>query len=102
LVPAKKNGTGFPTPSEITITPGGSVTAKLRVERSGFDGRIAFEVANLPHGVIVDDIGLSGVLVREKELERTIFLRAEPWVPEQTRTSRPSPRSKETRSLCRW
>ena len=40
-------------------------------------------MANLPHGVIVDDIGLSGVLVREKELERTITLRAEPWVPEQ-------------------
>ncbi len=34
---------------------------------------------------VVDDIGLSGVLVREKETERTIFLRAEPWVPEQTR-----------------
>ena len=76
---------GFPQPLEITIAPGGSVTAKLRVERFGFDDRIPFDVANLPHGIIVDDIGLSGVLVREKETERTIFLRAEPWVPQQTR-----------------
>lgn len=76
---------GFPQPPELSIAPGGSITAKLRVERFGFDDRIPFDVANLPHGIIVDDIGLSGVLVREKETERTIFLRAEPWVPEQTR-----------------
>jgi hypothetical protein len=75
----------FPPPPEITIAPGGSVTARLRVERNGFDDRIAFDVANLPHGVIVDDIGLSGVLIPEKQTERTIFLRAEPWVPEQSR-----------------
>jgi hypothetical protein len=70
----------------ITIVPGGTATCKLRVERNGFNDRIAFDVPNLPHGVIVDDIGLSGVLVRENEFERTIVLRAEPWVPEQERT----------------
>jgi dipeptidyl aminopeptidase/acylaminoacyl peptidase len=71
---------------EIVIRPGGRITAKLRVEREGFDDRIVFNVDNLPHGVIVDDIGLSGVLIPEKQTERTIFLRAESWVPEQTRT----------------
>jgi hypothetical protein len=70
---------------ELTITPGGKIAARLRVERNGFTDRIAFEVANLPHGIIVDDIGLSGVLIPEKQTERTIFLRAEPWVQEQTR-----------------
>ena len=70
----------------VRIAPGGTATARLRVERNGFDDRIAFEVANLPHGVIVDDIGLSGVLVREKEFDRLITLRAEPWVAEQERT----------------
>jgi hypothetical protein len=73
-------------PAKISISPGGTVTCKLRVERNGFAERIAFEVANLPHGVIVDDIGLSGVLIPEKQTERTIVLRAEPWVPAQERT----------------
>lgn len=72
--------------TQLTITPGGKITAKLRVERNDFEDRIAFDVANLPHGVIVDDIGLSGVLIPEKQTERTIFLRAEPWVSEQERT----------------
>ncbi len=70
----------------LVLRPGGTITARLRALRSGFNDRIAFDVANLPHGVIVDDIGLSGVLIPEGQTERTIFLRAEPWVPEQTRT----------------
>ncbi|MBC7856451.1 MAG: hypothetical protein IAF94_23725 [Pirellulaceae bacterium] len=78
--------TGFPKPPEITIAPGGSITCKLRVERNGFNDRIAFDVPNLPHGIIVDDIGLSGILIPEGQTERTVFLRAEPWVPEQSRT----------------
>jgi len=76
----------FPVPPEITIAPGGTITCKLRVERGDFKERIPFDVANLPHGVIVDDIGLSGVLITENQTERTIFLRAEPWVGEQSRT----------------
>ncbi len=74
-----------PQSNVVTISPGGTVTLKLHVERTGFDGRIGFEAANLPHGIIVDDIGLSGVLVREKETERLIVLRAESWVPDQER-----------------
>src|SRR5207302_6498088 len=77
------HGSGSLAP--LTITPGGTIAARLRVERNGFEDRIAFDVANLPHGVIVDDIGLSGVLIPEKQIERTIFLRAEPWVAEQSR-----------------
>lgn len=73
-------------PARVAISPGGTVTCKLRVERNGFEDRIAFDVANLPHGVIVDDIGLSGVLIPEKQTERTIVLRAEPWVPAQERS----------------
>jgi hypothetical protein len=80
---------GSPAPGlvpAVSISPGGTITCKLWVAREGFEERIAFDVANLPHGVIVDDIGLSGVLIPEKQTERTIFLRAEPWVPEQSRT----------------
>jgi hypothetical protein len=67
------------------IEPGRSVSAMLRVERNGFDDRINFNVENLPHGVIVDDIGLNGVLIRENETERRIFIRCAPWVQETTR-----------------
>ncbi|MBX9788407.1 MAG: hypothetical protein K2Y37_05785 [Pirellulales bacterium] len=72
-------------PAEITIAPGQSVPAILKVERHDFDNRINFSVENLPHGVIVDNIGLNGVLIREKETERQIFLTARDWVPEQSR-----------------
>jgi hypothetical protein len=57
----------------------------LRVAREGHDERITLEVLGLPHGVIVDDIGLNGVLIPPGQTERTIFLRAEPWVPPQSR-----------------
>src|SRR5690606_7020845 len=50
---------GLAATPELTLAPGGTVTCKLRVERNGFKDRVAFEVGNLPHGVIVDDIGLS-------------------------------------------
>jgi hypothetical protein len=82
-----KNGSNLdPTkPAEITLAPGGRVTCQLRIERNGFNDRVAFDVGNLPHGVIVDDIGLSGVLIPEGQLQRTISLRAEPWVQDQDR-----------------
>lgn len=73
-------------PAEITIVPGETVAAMLKVERNGFTDRINFDVENLPHGVIVDNIGLSGVLIREGESERQIFLAARKWVPETERT----------------
>ena len=73
-------------PAELTIAPGTTITATLRVERNGFNDRVQFDVDNLPHGVIVDNIGLNGVLIPEGQTERQIFLKAAPWVPE---TSRP-------------
>ena len=90
LTPTKAEATSGATgdsasTAEVTIRPGEMISCQLRVERSGFNGGIQFEVHGLPHGVIVDDIGLNGILVREGEAERTIFLRAESWVPEQSR-----------------
>jgi hypothetical protein len=72
-------------PAELTIAPGTMVSARLRIERHGFDGQVAFQVPNLPHGVIVDDIGLNGILLLAGQNERQIFLTARPWVAEQTR-----------------
>lgn len=73
------------TDGGVVITPGTTVTAKIRVERNGFDGDVRLDVDNLPHGIIVDNIGLSGVLVRANETERQIFLTARPWVKDTTR-----------------
>ncbi len=73
-------------PLELTIAPGSRAPAMLRVDRSGHDDLVTFQVENLPHGVIVDDIGLSGVLIPAGQSERQIFLNAARWVPE---TSRP-------------
>ncbi len=68
----------------LVIVPGTTITAMLKVERSGYDGDVRFDVDGLPHGIIVDNIGLSGILVRANETERQIFLTARPWVPSTT------------------
>lgn len=70
-------------PFEITLAPGQTVKAWLRTVRMGNEGLINLDIHGLPHGVIVDDIGLNGVQIREKENERPIFLRAAKWVQDQ-------------------
>lgn len=69
----------------IVITPKGRVRALLAIERNGYEGGINFEIENLPHGVIVDHIGLSGVLVRAEENEREIEFSCADWVQETAR-----------------
>ena len=71
--------------AEITVVPGQFVPAVLRVTRTGHEELVTFEVENLPHGVIVADIGLNGVLIPKGESERQIFLQCAPWVAETTR-----------------
>lgn len=73
-------------PAHVTISPGSTATVKLWIERRGYEGRVQFEMPGLPHGVIVDNIGLNGILIREGENEREVFLAARPWVG---RTDRP-------------
>jgi len=73
-------------PAELVIAPGSTISATLKVERNGYDGLVTFEVRNMPHGVIVDNIGLNGVLMPKGESERQIFITADAWVPETTRT----------------
>lgn len=71
---------------ELVIAPGTTITAMLRIDRADkFNNEQRFDVDNLPHGVIVDNIGLSGVMIRQGETERQIFLTASSWVPESTR-----------------
>ena len=70
-------------PLEITLAPGQTVKAWIRAVRMGNDGILSLDVHGLPHGAIVDDIGLNGVQIREKENERPIFFRAANWVKDQ-------------------
>ena len=70
---------------EITITPGQTVPVLLKVTRNGFTELLTFAVDNLPHGVIVDNIGLNGVLIEKGLSERQIFINAAKWVPETER-----------------
>lgn len=78
----------IPTPQEWVIEPGQTIAARVKINRNGFKGRVAFEALkqNLPHGIIIDNIGLNGLLIVEGQSERTFYLTAEKWVPETTRT----------------
>ncbi len=70
---------------ELTIAPGQTIPASLRIQRNGHDDLVTFQVDNLPHGIIVDNIGLNGVLIPKEQNERQIFLTAAKWVPETDR-----------------
>ncbi len=71
---------------ELIIAPGTTISAMLSIQRADkFNNEQRFDIDNLPHGVIVDNIGLSGVMIRQEETERQIFITASSWVPESTR-----------------
>jgi hypothetical protein len=70
---------------ELTIAPGQILPAWLKIRRNGHEDLVTFQVDNLPHGIIVDNIGLNGVLIPKDQNEREIFLTAAKWVPETDR-----------------
>jgi hypothetical protein len=72
-------------PLELTIAPGQLIPAWLKLKRNGHEDLVTFFAENLPHGVIVADIGLNGVLIPKGESERKIFFSADRWVSEQDR-----------------
>ncbi|MCA9059223.1 MAG: hypothetical protein KDA85_12010, partial [Planctomycetaceae bacterium] len=75
---------------ELTVFAGETLRAWVRVDRKDFDGLVLFgkedSGRNLPHGVIVDNIGLNGLMLLEGQSEREIFITAARWVPETSRT----------------
>ncbi len=76
-------------PLELTIAPGETISARVRIQRNAFDARVPFgnEDAgrNLPHGLYVDNIGLNGLMIVEGQTEREFFITAAKWAPETTR-----------------
>jgi WD40 repeat protein len=72
-------------PFEITIAPGEIVPAWIKVKRNGESGDLRFDVENLPHGVIVDNLGLNGITLLANANEGEIALKAARWVEEMDR-----------------
>lgn len=87
-VTASPDPNALPIPQEITIAPGQTITARVRIERKGYEGRVQFEAINqnLPHGVIIDNIGLNGLMIVEGTSERIFYLTAADWVPDTSRS----------------
>jgi hypothetical protein len=75
-------------PFEITVSPGEIIPAWIKIRRTGGNGAggdIRFDVQNLPHGVIVDNLGLNGITLLARQNEGEIHIKAEPWVEEMDR-----------------
>ncbi len=72
-------------PFEITIAPGETIPAWIKIKRLESKDAIRFDVQNLPHGVIVDNLGLNGITLLPEQSEGEIHLKAEPWVQEMDR-----------------
>ena len=76
-------------PLEFAIEPGQTITLTVKVERNGYNGQVPFGNEglgrNLPFGVIVDNLGLNGLLVLENQPERVFFITADKSTPEQVR-----------------
>lgn len=86
--PRPTNASGH-EPLEFVIEPGRTITLTVRLERKGFSGPVPFGTSgagrNLPFGVIVDNLGLNGLLVLENQPERVFFVTADSGTPEQVR-----------------
>jgi hypothetical protein len=72
-------------PREITISPGETISAWVVVKRGSAKGALRFDVENLPHGIVVDNLGLSGITLLEGQDTGEIFIKAAAWVPETDR-----------------
>ncbi len=74
-------------PARVELEPGGHAFVNIRIKREReFAGRVPFDVRNLPHGVIVTDVGLNGVMITEEETTQRFRLAAESWVKPMEQT----------------
>lgn len=86
---AKDASLEAPPLMEIVVRAGSTSSAMMVIERGDLKGDISFgkedSGRNLPHGVYVDNIGLSGLLIPSGQSNREVFITAAPWVAAQTR-----------------
>ncbi|QDT16026.1 c-type cytochrome domain-containing protein [Alienimonas californiensis] len=91
------SGSRLDAAGNLVLRPGETITAQLVMDRrpggspkegeeaDAFGGEQKFDLFGMAHGVIVDNIGLSGVLIRKGETQRQIFLTAADWDPPSVR-----------------
>jgi len=74
---------------ELNIRPGQTITARVVIDRADVNGPVSFggddSGRNLPHGTIVDNIGLNGLLLPDGVNDREFFIKAAKWLPPQRR-----------------
>lgn len=74
---------------ELSILPGQTITARVVIDRADVKGPVSFggddSGRNLPHGAIVDNIGLNGLLLPDGVNDREFFIKAAKWLPPQRR-----------------
>jgi len=74
---------------ELTIRPGQTISARVVIDRNDVKGPVSFggddSGRNLPHGTIVDNIGLNGLLLPDGVNDREFFITAAKWMAPQRR-----------------
>ncbi len=74
---------------EIVIRPGQTISTFIAVDRGKENDDVPYgkedSGRNLPHGVFVDNVGLSGLVIKPGQNTREVFITAAPWVEPQVR-----------------
>jgi WD40 repeat protein len=74
---------------ELIIHPGETITANVVLEGGDNTGEYSFGTEdsnrNFPHGIIISNIGLNGLLIPADQNNRKFFITAAPWLQAQER-----------------
>jgi Planctomycete cytochrome C/WD domain, G-beta repeat len=75
--------------TELLIHPGETISTYIAIERGKAVDDVPYgkddSGRNLPHGVFVDNIGLSGLVIKPGQNTREVFITAAPWLQPQVR-----------------
>ena len=75
--------------SELVIHPGETISTFIAIERGKADDDVPYgkddSGRNLPHGIFIDNIGLSGLVIKPGQNTREVFVTAAPWLQPQIR-----------------